>query len=164
MLRGTTSPDPEADQGEHRFAYSLLPHAGGWDEQIVAEAYALNDPLILWANRGKRTKDGGRRTDSATPVLRPSSFVNAVLPNVVIETVKQAEDGQGVIVRLYESQRRRGNLTLTTGFPLACAWRTNLLEENQEELHCTGDCLTVPIKPYQILTLRLLPRLQAAAS
>ncbi len=164
LLRGTTSPDPEADQGEHRFAYSLLPHAGGWDEQIVAEAYALNDPLILWANRGKRTKDGGRRTDSATPVLRPSSFVNAVLPNVVIETVKQAEDGQGVIVRLYESQRRRGNLTLTTGFPLACAWRTNLLEENQEELHCTGDCLTVPIKPYQILTLRLLPRLQAAAS
>jgi len=45
----------------------------------------------------------------------------------VIETVKQAEDGQGVIVRLYESQRHRGKLTLTTGFPLADVWRTNLL-------------------------------------
>jgi len=77
---------------------------------------------------------------------------------VVIETIKQAEDGQGIIVRLYESQRRRGDLTLSR------AWRTNLLEENQEEIDCCGECLTVPIKPYQILTLRLLPRAGATRS
>ncbi len=38
--------DPEADQGEHHFAYCLYPHAGGWDESTQREAYALNDPLI----------------------------------------------------------------------------------------------------------------------
>ena len=81
---------------------------------------------------------------------------------MVIETIKHAEDGQGIIVRLYESQRRRGDLTLSYSFPLARAWRTNLLEENQEEIECAGDCLTVPIKPYQILTLRLVPRARAA--
>jgi len=161
LLRGPTNPDPEADEGEHRFTYSLLPHAGRWDEKTVAEAYALNDPLILWT---KKTKDEGRRTDGATPVFRPSSFVNADLPSVVIETIKQAEDGQGIIVRLYESQRRRGDLTLSYSFPLARAWRTNLLEENQEEIDCCGECLTVPIKPYQILTLRLLPRAGATRS
>jgi len=161
LLRGPTNPDPEADQGEHRFRYSLLPHAGGWDEKSVAAAYALNDPLILWT---QKTKDEGRKTGVSLSVLRPSSFVNADLPNVVIETIKQAEDGQGIIVRLYESQRRRGNLTLSYSFPLARAWRTNLLEENQEEIECTGGCLTVPIKPYQILTLRLLPRAGAATS
>jgi len=155
LLRGPTYPDPEADQGEHRFRYSLLPHAGRWDERSVAAAYALNDPLILWT---KKTKDGGRRTDKEAFVFRPSSFVSADLPSVVIETIKQAEDGQGVIVRLYESQRCRGNLTLSYSFALARAWRTNLLEENQEEIECAGGCLTVPIKPYQILTLRLLPR------
>ena len=159
LLRGPTSPDPEADQGEHRFRYSLLPHAGRWDERSVAAAYALNDPLILWI---KKTKDEGRRTDIEIPVLRPSSFVKADLPSVVIETIKHAEDGQGIIVRLYESQRRRGDLTLSYSFPLARAWRTNLLEENQEEIECAGDCLTVPIKPYQILTLRLVPRARAA--
>ncbi|MBZ0302528.1 MAG: alpha-mannosidase, partial [Anaerolineae bacterium] len=31
LLRAPTNPDPEADQGEHRFAYSLLPHAGRWN-------------------------------------------------------------------------------------------------------------------------------------
>jgi hypothetical protein len=55
------------------------------------------------------------------------------------------------------SQRCRGKLTLRTGFPLAEAWRTNLLEENLEHLDCADDCLVVSISPYQILSLRLLP-------
>ncbi len=46
LLRAPTSPDPEADQGEHRFTYSLLPHAGGWEAGTAAEAYRLNDPVI----------------------------------------------------------------------------------------------------------------------
>ena len=53
---------------------------------------------------------------------------------MIIETVKQAEDGNGLIVRLYEGLRRRGTVTLRTDFPLAGAWRTNLLEENQAAL------------------------------
>jgi alpha-mannosidase len=152
LLRSPTMPDPEADQGQHRFVYSLLPHEGGWDERTIAEAYALNDPLIVW------TKDEGRMTKALSFVIRPSSFVSVNLPNVVIETIKQAEDGQGVIVRLYESQRHRGQFTLTTAFPLAETWRTNLLEENQERLEIADHQLRFSIKPYQIVTLRLLPK------
>ena len=48
--------------------------------------------------------------------------------------MKRAEDGNGIIVRLYESQRRRGVLTLSAGFGLAEAWHTNLLEENETSL------------------------------
>jgi len=145
LLRSPTNPDPEADQGEHRFAYSLLPHSGGWDELTIASAYALNDLLIVWpAGRGQ--------------ISNLQSLISVNRPNVVIETIKQAEDGRGIIARLYESQRRRGQLTLTTGFPLAKAWRANLLEENQERLDCTGNRVTVSIKPYQVLTLRLLPK------
>jgi alpha-mannosidase len=158
LLRSPTNPDPDADKGEHQFAYSLLPHAGGWDDRTVAEAYALNDPLIVWANRGRRTKDEGRGTASEAFFSRASSFVKVDAPNVVIETIKQAEDGQGLIVRLYESQRRRGEFTLTTSFPLAQAWRTNLLEENQERLEVNGRQLRIYARPYQILTLRLVPK------
>ena len=158
LLRSPTYPDPAADQGQHQFAYSLLPHAGGWNELTVSQAYALNDPLIVWPNKGRRTNDERRTTENETFVIGPSSFVNVDSPNVTIETVKQAEDGRGVIVRLYESQRRRGKLTLTAGFPLAEAWRTNLLEENQERLDCADNCVTTFIRPYQILTLRLVKR------
>ena len=48
LLRGTTAPDVNADIGEHRFAYGLLPHTGRWNEKTIASAYALNDPLIVF--------------------------------------------------------------------------------------------------------------------
>ena len=48
LLRSPTMPDPMADFGEHHFVYSLYPHRGGWDERVQAEAYALNDPIIVY--------------------------------------------------------------------------------------------------------------------
>ena len=144
LLRATTMPDPEADQGEHHFAYSLLPHACGLDANTIAEAYALNDPLISWTNPAPTPAAAGK-----------ASFVSVDMPNVVIETVKQAEDGNGFIVRLYETQRKRSLVTLTTVFPLENAWRTNLLEENQYPLPVNDFKVKVPVKPYQIVTVRL---------
>jgi alpha-mannosidase len=181
LLRSPTLPDPEADQGEHRFAYSLLPHAGSWNETSIAAAYALNDPLIVADGLGSGEL-GIRNQElvdhpipdsqsSNHPTFQPSnlqhlhcaqaqvSLISADRPNVVVETIKRAEDGQGVIVRLYESQRQRGPLTLTAGFSLGSAWRTNLLEENQSELAVSGNRVTLAVRPYEIVTLRLIPRI-----
>ena len=167
LLRSPTNPDPQADQGEHRFTYSLLPHLGSWDEHIISEAYFLNDPLIV-------------RFDNHQSAITNQQAVQSLLfadsPNLVIETVKRAEDGHGVIVRLYESQRRRGIGRLHFAFPVQEAWRTNLLEENQERL-AVEDNTVVPdgmdvlnrtdvlnrsvmisYKPYEIITLRIISR------
>ncbi len=165
LLRSPTMPDPEADQGEQRFTYSLLPHAGSWGETTIAAAYALNDPLIV-ANVSELSQgDGSRdaRTEVRTGEPRTLSLVAVDHPNIVVETVKQAEDGRGVIVRCYESQRRRGPITLRTGFPIAEAWRTNLLEENQERLEARGNQVGLPVRPYEIVTLRLVPADRAGA-
>jgi alpha-mannosidase len=88
-------------------------------------------------------------------VQTATSLVSVDRPNIVIETIKRAEDGNGIIVRLYESQRQRGEFRLTTAFPITQAWKANLLEENQSEIPVLGKELKYPIKPYQILTLRL---------
>jgi len=144
LLRSPTVPDPEADQGEHRFAYSLLPHAGRWNEATIAAAYALNNPLIVAEGNGQKGQAIG-------------SFISVDQPNIVIETVKQAEDGRGVIVRLYESQRKRGKVVLTTSFPLDKVWQTNLLEENETALTPDSNSVRFLVKPYQIVTLRLEP-------
>ncbi|MCD4674354.1 MAG: alpha-mannosidase [Anaerolineaceae bacterium] len=151
LLRGTTAPDPDADLGEHHFTYSLFPHSGSWDEHTIAEAYALNDPIIVH-------QENTTIAESSLSVRGGASFVAANQPNIVIETVKKAEDGKGFIIRLYESQRKRGRFTLTTNFPLAEAWRANILEENQQRLKTEMQCVFCNIKPYQILTLRLVPR------
>ncbi len=146
LLRSPTMPDPVADQGEQHFAYSLLPHAGDWRNGTIGAAYGLNDPLLVYAPaQGTAVK----------PPATPAALVSIDSPNVVIETVKQAEDGDGIIVRLYECGRTRGAVILATNMALQEAWRANLLEENQEALAVNGNRVTIPIRPYAIVTVRL---------
>ncbi|MDY6877235.1 MAG: alpha-mannosidase [Chloroflexota bacterium] len=165
LLRSPTMPDPEADQGEHRFVYSLLPHAGKWNEVTIANAYALNDPLLVTEKQGGRGAGGGGAEGGGTEgggtegryKTCPYSLFSIDCPNVVIETIKQAEDGNGIIVRFYESQRRRGEVTLMAGFALDGVWRTDLLEEDQVALTPDGNQVSLAVKPYEIVTLRLVP-------
>lgn len=147
LLRSPTDPDPQADRGEHRFAYSLFPHARSWDEATVAEAYCLNDPLIV--------AEGKSSDEPRAQAFK--SLISVDRLNIVVETVKPAEDGNGIVVRLYESQRRRGPVTLTAGFEIAEAWRTNLLEENEACLEPSGKSIGLSVRPYEIVTLRLVP-------
>ena len=148
LLRSPTQPDPEADQGEHRFAYALFPHgnpAGGQlvPSAVAARAYAFNDPLLAIDGSG-----GPRRS-------QPSLV--QVAPNLIVETVKRAEDGTGIVVRLYECDRQRGLTTVHTSFPLREAYRCNLLEDNLESLEVGERSLDLTIRPFEIVTLRLLP-------
>jgi alpha-mannosidase len=148
LLRSPTYPDPTADLGEHQFAYSLLPHGDDWKTNTIIEAYSLNDPLIAF--RPQQTMENQHSLFD--------SFVRVDQPNVIIETIKGAEDGRGLIVRLFESQRKRSRCVLSTGFQLAEAWKVNILEENQELLDTSEDYIQFDIKPYQILSFRLLPK------
>jgi alpha-mannosidase len=71
--------------------------------------------------------------------------------------MKGAEDGNGIVVRMYESQRFRGPVTLKAGFEIKEAHRINLLEEEQSSLHPEGRQVSFFIKPFEIVTLRLVP-------
>jgi alpha-mannosidase len=94
---------------------------------------------------------GGTANTSA-----PGSLVAVDAPNVIIETVKMAEDGKGLIVRLFENERSRSRIKVSTGFTLAAAYNCNLLEENERELPVEGNIVQLDITPYQIQTLRLV--------
>ena len=148
LLRAPTDPDPEADQGEHRFAYSLLPHANAPGSSlrpstVAQRAYALNDPLrVVATNRPLR--------QTPEPLVRAPE-------NIVVETVKQAEDGNGVIVRFYECNRQRGPISLAAGFALQAAYRCNVLEENEARLLVTGRQVDLAVRPFEIVTVRLVP-------
>jgi alpha-mannosidase len=137
LLRAPTSPDPEADQGHHRFAYALMPHAGGWREAgVVAEARRFNQPL-LWA-RGSAAARSLAAVDD---------------PNLVLDTIKRAEDGHALVVRLYEAHGARGSATLELGFPLRGARFANLLEDPGAPARVDGRSIEVPYRPYEIVTL-----------
>jgi alpha-mannosidase len=147
LLRSPTMPDPSADFGEHSFTYSLFPHSGSWDERTQAEAYALNDPILVYRPE--------KPAASHKAVLTSLAAVSS--PNVVVETIKRAEDGDGIVLRLYESHRSRGPVAVSLPFSVAAAWETNLLEENQQPLDVDGNRVLFTLKPFQIMTIRVTP-------
>jgi alpha-mannosidase len=144
LLRSPTMPDPIADQGKHIMTYALLPHIGDWRNSVSEHAYDVNDPLIL------------RAVSNASGDMKDYSLVSVSESNVIIETVKQAEDGNGIIVRLYENERSRSVVTLRAGFNIKEAYNCNLLEENQDPLNIEDNYIKVAMRPYQIMTLRLV--------
>jgi alpha-mannosidase len=150
LLRSTTSPDADADRGRHEFTYSLFAHAGDWRNGTVAAAYHLNDKVIVRPVTERTT-----RADA--PAVAPLVAVDQ--PNVVIETVKRAEDGNGVIVRLYEHHRSRRRVALTAAFPIVHAERCDLLEQPLADESCSleDNVVSFEITPYRIVTLRLIP-------
>ncbi|MFF2511058.1 alpha-mannosidase [Streptomyces sp. NPDC058086] len=138
LVRAPRVPDPEADQGKHRFTYALLP--GASIEDAIAEGYALNLPL--------------RVADSAGPA---EPVVSVDGEGVTIEAVKLADDASGdVVVRLYESRGGRGAGTLRTGFPLAGAQVTDLLERPLTTVDTDGNAVPVALRPFEVQTLRLV--------
>lgn len=156
LLRSPTQPDPTADSGEHQFKYSLYPHAGSWNEETQRQAYLLNDPIICYRSKVAGvalSPSKGARSDRAPTDLR--SLVAVSSPNVIVETIKRAEDGDGLIVRLYESQRKRGPVQVRFGHSLESAWITNLLEENESALGVHENSIQLNLRPYQIVTLRV---------
>ncbi|MEU5256096.1 alpha-mannosidase [Streptomyces longwoodensis] len=144
LVRAPRVPDPGADQGRHRFTYALLPGASIAD--AVAEGYALNLPL--------------RVADAAGA---PAPVVSVDGDGVTVEAVKLADDRSGdVVVRLYESRGGRARGVLRTGFPLAGAEVTDLLERPLPGDGAGADVATgedggvrIALRPFQILTLRL---------
>ena len=147
LLRGPTIPDPLADIGVHEFRYSILPHAGVWSEETQAVAYALNDPVIVHENTYKENDE---------TLTKPIQIFSCNSKNVLIETIKKAEDGNGYILRLYESHRKRGLVEIASCFPIKIAWETNLLEENLARCSILDSKIHIEFKPFEIKTLRVI--------
>src|SRR5215216_1129735 len=103
LLRSPVHPDPLADEGEHHFTYSLLPHEGDWTEAgVVQEAFALNSPLCI---AGSTPATGGK-------LPFESGLVAAEGVVLALGSLKKAEDGRGLILRFYEPHGARGKSIL----------------------------------------------------
>ena len=73
----------------------------------------------------------------------------------MIDTVKRAEDGDDLIVRLYEAHGARGVGRLRVGMPFADAWFANLLEDRLTPAEVEADEIVVPFRPFEIVTVSL---------
>ncbi|HEY3549181.1 MAG TPA: glycoside hydrolase family 38 C-terminal domain-containing protein [Propionicimonas sp.] len=136
LLRAPTFPDPEADQGRHRLACSLVVTHDVLD--VVAAGYRLNLPP--------------RRLKGGHPV-QPLLAVDG--PAVLVESVKLAEDRSGdLVVRLYEAAGARCRARLTTHFAWTAVAATDVLERRLPRASRDSDPLELELRPFELRTLR----------
>lgn len=145
LLKGSTYPDPQADLGDHEFTYGVRPRFGDLGAAFQG-GYDLNYPLLV--HPGDR--------------WRPQPLITDLSGGMVVETVKQSEDGGAIMVRLYEplGQPQQSH-HITWGFPVAAAWRSNIQERAKTPLTVEGDRrIRFDMGPHQLLTLRIEPQSQ----
>ncbi|MGC9520724.1 MAG: alpha-mannosidase [Anaerolineae bacterium] len=141
---GPGLPTPEAQcLDTYTYHYALVPHAGGW-QTACDQAYAFNAPF-------RSVMTGAH--EGALPSA--ASFIEVAPETMIVSAVKEAEDGEGLIVRMWN--RSADGCEATVRF-----WRRpsrialcNMGERNLEELDLAGDgSVEVAARGRQIVTLR----------
>jgi len=141
LIKSGTHPDDRSDRGTHRVTYSLLPHDGAFSvESVVRPAYELNlSPMQVPV---------GARADNFGSLLEVDA------PNIIVESVKWAQQGRAFVLRLYEAGGAACRTAIRFGPPVGTVQETNLLEEPHAKLSLRGQTLRLAFRPFEIKTLR----------
>ncbi|KAK1526054.1 glycosyl hydrolase family 38 domain-containing protein [Colletotrichum costaricense] len=162
LLRSSKAPDDNADMGRHTIRWAILPHRGPLGPETVRAAYEFNNPLkVVSASAGSPLLEAGGSAGGFPVALTGDE-------NLVLDTVKRGEDdedvgdselpvrgGRSVIVRVYESLGGRGRARVATKWAVKSAYKTNLLEDDEEEVRVEDGGFEVDLGPFQLQTYRI---------
>jgi alpha-mannosidase len=146
---GPTYEVPDAQcPGVHTFDYAIVPYAGQWKQaRLWQEAIEFNAPL-----RGIQVLPKG----GSLP--KTASFLQVSPDDLVVSAVKPAEEGEGVIVRMFNIGNRSIRGRIESLWPLQRAWVTNLGEDLQEELSLSGSMTgVITVRSGEVKTIGILP-------
>lgn len=141
LLKAAKYPDPDCDMGEHRFTYAIFPHSGDFRAGGVdREGLRLNLPVHAFAG------ETGEHAFCAVETGAESVYLGAM---------KQAGDGGGLILRLYENHGQAVKADLRVNLPFTKASLCDMLEHPQQALAVEDGVLPLAFSPYEIKTIRL---------
>jgi len=147
LLRAPKAPDEDCDMGHHSFTYSIYPHTGTVQScGVIKEGYQLNTKFYL-----SEPFSLSKNTHVET------SLISTDKRSVVIETIKKAEDGNGHIVRVYESFGGHTSFQFTTSIlpiPFKTITPVNGLEIQQSQPVPWNSKFT--LSPFQIKSFKIL--------
>ena len=138
-----------ADRGNHNFSYYIYPHAGDWKAaNTVKAARELCTDIFVARDSGHAGK---------LPAAG-KSFLSVEPANVVMSAFTPALDGNGYIVRCFESQGAGGTATVNLAVgKIGSAQEVDLLERPLgDKSSPAADSFTFPIGANEIKTYRVL--------
>ena len=138
LLKAATYPDHLQDQGMHEFTYALLPHGGDFVEgNVVQEAYALNDPMLVSAGAA---------------ALDFESFAAFDNDQIELDAVKKSEDGKYIVIRFHEFAGSAQKVTVTPGFAYKSWTECDLRERPLGEV-MEDKAIKLSLHAYEIKTI-----------
>lgn len=140
LLRAASSPHMGADNGTQHFTYAFYAWEGSFaDSDVIQQGYELNvKPQMI---RG---------------TAPPFSFIHMNRKNIILETLKPAEDNsKDLILRLYEAAGADVFTEVKINQNVGSAWSCNMLEQNQEALQVTDGILRLHFRAFEIKNIRL---------
>ncbi|CAG8553501.1 2475_t:CDS:10 [Acaulospora morrowiae] len=150
LLRSPKAPDEHCDIGTHEFKYAIYPHSGSFlESNVVREAYQFNVPLLVRSTPKEFTQS-----------YKPRSYFSVEnAPNVILDTVKRAEDSDEIILRLYEAYGGHATARLRSSLSVESIFETNIMEDEQNpiEYDILGGA-KIKFKPFQLITLKVVLR------
>jgi alpha-mannosidase len=133
-------------QGEHEFRYLVYPHAGTWEKadlySQVEQVVAPLEPAQAGPHKGDLPKS--------------NSFLRVEGTNIVLSALKRAEDGQGIVVRLFNPSTRKQTAKITCAQKIASVEEITLEEVRKGALTPSGKSVSVEVGKKKIVTVRLV--------
>ena len=145
LLRAPNEPDPMCDRGYHDYKFAIYPHAGDFAEGAVTQkAIEFNEPLCAL-----------RTTTHKGALAKVNGFAKVSAENVILNSLKLAEDGNGWILRVYENAGKSSNPEITFNLKIKSVEEVNLMEEEGQPVNFSKNKFQFKIKPNEILTFRV---------
>jgi alpha-mannosidase len=121
LVRSPVRPDGKSDLGEHRFSYALYPHEKSWEHGgTCRRGYEYNIPVVS----APVPEEG-----SGKKVLEAEySLLEIDRPNLIMETLKEAESGDGFILRTWEATGGEARGRIVLNMPVREVVETDLIE------------------------------------
>ncbi len=154
--RGGAGPEVETPGaqllGRWTFDYAIIPHEGGW-ETAYRQAHWFRTPMRARWSRGGSGLLGEQ-----------ASFLDIRGDGLVVAAAKPAEDGDGVVVRLYNilDEETRGVVALSE--PHDGVWLVNFNEEPLRRLAGQGEVAELSLRRNEIITLKFEAQLPKGAA
>lgn len=169
LLRAPKYPDEKADIGDHSFEYAIVPHSGPLGAATVRAGWEFNErmPSELYV-----------ATDKKDSLSTLENFITITGDEgVILSNVKRGEDdfdvdyngglmdqlpkkyvgSQTVVLRVYESLGGVSGASIKLGVPVQSVFKTNLLEEEKEELKVTSSGeFTFKLRAFEIATFKVI--------
>ena len=145
LLKSATWPSTTADRCHHTFTYALVPHVGDYRTAgIIQMAYAMNNPMSaieLPAQHGTLPEQ--------------YSLVRLSQPNVILETIKEAENGTDLVLRMHEAWNKTSDVEITLGFTPKRIYETDLMENTVQEIPFTENSFHLRFTPFDLRTIKI---------